>query len=57
MSNFKILGGFALPSDAHAPKTFYNKKAEENKNIFTNKHIMNFENYSQPLIFIFYFNL
>jgi len=32
MSNFNILG--ALPSHAHAPKPFYNRKAEEN-----NKHI------------------
>jgi len=40
MSNFKILGGLALPSGSHVPKTFYNK------NIFTNKHIMNFENNS-----------
>jgi len=45
MSNFKILGGLAPPSDAHAPKTFYDQKAEEyNKNIFTNKHMMIFEN-------------
>jgi len=28
------------PSDAHAPKTFYDKKVEENnKKIFTNKHL------------------
>jgi len=34
-----------LPSHTHAPKTFYNRKAEENSNnIFTNKHKMNFEN-------------
>jgi len=47
MSNFKILGGLALTSDAHAPKMFYNEKAKENKkNAFTNKHIMNFENTS-----------
>jgi len=25
MSNFKIFGGLALPSDAHASKTFHNK--------------------------------
>jgi len=25
MSNLKIFGGLALPSDAHAPKSFYNK--------------------------------
>jgi len=36
MSSFKNLGGLALLSDAHAPKTFSKKKAEENtKNIFT----------------------
>ena len=35
----------APPFDAHAPKTSHDKKAEEdNKNIFTNKHIMIFEN-------------
>jgi len=45
MSNFKILGGLAPRSDTHAPKTFHDKKADENKeNIFTNKHIMIFEN-------------
>ena len=46
MSNLKIFGGLALPSEAHAPKSFYNKQAEENsRNMFTNKHrpIMNFE--------------
>jgi len=52
MSNFKILGGLALTSDAHAPKMFYNEKAKENKkNIFTNKHIMNFENNSHCYLF------
>ena len=25
MSNLKIFGGLALPSEAHAPKSFYNK--------------------------------
>jgi len=45
MSNFKILGQFHPLSDDHAPKTSYDKKAEEDhKNIFTNKHIMIFEN-------------
>jgi len=40
----KSLGALP-PSDAHAPKTFYDQKAEENnKNIFTNEHITNFEN-------------
>jgi len=44
MSNFKILGQPWPPSDAHDPKTSYDKKAEEdNKNIFTNKHIIIFE--------------
>jgi len=37
MSTFKILGQPWPPSDAYAPKTSYDKKAEEdNKNIFTN---------------------
>jgi len=41
----KSWGGFTPPSDAHAPKTSYDKKAEEdNKNIFTNKHMMIFKN-------------
>jgi len=32
-------------SDVHAPKNCFDKKAEEDdKNIFTNKHIMIFEN-------------
>jgi len=45
MSNSKSWDGFTTPSDAHASKTSYEKKAEEdNKNIFTNKHIMIFEN-------------
>jgi len=53
---FQNPGGLALPSDAHASKTFYNKNAEENnKNIFTNKHIMNFENNSHW--YFLYFNL
>jgi len=57
MSNFKILSGLALSSDAHPPETFCWKKAEENNNnIFTNRHIINFENNSHR-IFIFYFNL
>jgi len=47
MGKFQNPGGPCLPSDAHAPKTLYNKKAEENnKNIFTNKRIMTFENNS-----------
>jgi len=41
----KCWSGLAPPSDAHAPKTSYDKKAgEDNKNIFTNTHIMIFEN-------------
>ena len=45
MSNIKILGSLAPPSDAHAPKIFSDKKAEENnKKMFTNKHLMIFEN-------------
>ena len=48
MSNLKILGVLSLPSDDHSPKTFYNKKPEENnKTKFTDKHMMNFENNSQ----------
>jgi len=45
----------ALPStsEAHAPETSYDKKAEEdNKYIFTNKHAMIFKNNIQ-----FFFNL
>jgi len=41
MSNFKILSGLALSSDAHPPETFCWKKAEENNNnIFTDRHII-----------------
>jgi len=50
MSNFKIL---VRPcSEANAPETSYDKKAEEdNKNIFTNKHAMIFENNIQLFLF------
>jgi len=42
----KSWGALAPLSDAHAHKTSYNKKAEEdNKNIFTNKRMMIFENH------------
>jgi len=52
MGKFQNPGGPCLPSDAHAPKTLYNKKAEENnKNIFTNKRIMTFENNSHWYLF------
>jgi len=38
----------ASTSNAHAPETSYDKKAEEdNKNIFSDKHAMIFENYIQ----------
>jgi len=42
MSNFKMLGRpWTPPSDAHAPKTsYYKKTGEDNKNVFTNTHIM-----------------
>jgi len=39
----KSWGSLALPSDAHAPKTYDKKAEEDNKNIFTNKHIIIFE--------------
>ena len=43
---------WALLYDTHTPKTFYNKKVDKNnKNIFTNKHIMNFENNSHWYFF------
>ena len=46
---------WALLYDTHTPKTFYNKKVDKNnKNIFTNKHIMNFENNSHWYLFFFY---
>jgi len=39
-------------SQAHAPKTSYDKKSEEdNKNIFTNKHAMIFDNNIQLFLF------
>jgi len=42
----------ASTSEAHAPETSYDKKAEEdNKNIFTNKHAMIFENNIQLYLF------
>jgi len=58
MSHFKILGRLYPPSDAHAPKTSYDKKAEEdNKNIFTNKHIMIFDNNSYGYLFLLFWSL
>jgi len=43
----------ASTSEAHAPETSYDKKAEEdNKNIFTNKHAMIFENNLQLFLFL-----
>jgi len=37
----KCWSGLGPPSDAHAPKTSYDKKTgEHNNNIFTNTHIM-----------------
>jgi len=41
----------AFTFKAHAPETSYDKKAEEDKNIFTNKHAMIFENDIQLLLF------
>jgi len=39
----KCWGGLGPPSDAHALKTSYDKKTgEDNKNIFTNTHLMLF---------------
>ena len=55
MGKFQTLSSaLASTSEAHAPETSYDKKAEEdNKNIFTNKHAMIFE-----IIFsYFYFNI
>jgi len=44
--------GLASTSEAHAPETSYDKKAEEdNKNIFTNKHAVIFENNVQLFLF------
>jgi len=40
----KSCGGLFPPSDAHTHKTCGEKVEEDNKNIFTNKHIMIFEN-------------
>jgi len=43
LSTFKIIKGLVPPSDAHSPKTSYDKKAkEDNINIFTNNRIMIF---------------
>ena len=57
MENVKFQNlGAALTStsEAHAPETSYDKKAEEdNKNIFTKKHAMIFENNIQLLFFNF----
>jgi len=40
-------------SEAHAPETSYNKKGEkDNKNVFTNKHAMTFENNLQLFLFL-----
>jgi len=45
----------AFTSEAHAPETFYNKKADEDKNNkFTNKHAMIFEN-NIKILFILIF--
>jgi len=45
MGKFQNPRGPWPPSDAHAPKISFDKKAEEdNKNIFNNEHIMIFEN-------------
>jgi len=44
--------GLGPTSEAHAPETSYDIKAEEdNKNIFTNKHAMIFENNILEIIF------
>ena len=50
---FQNLGAaLASTSEAHAPETSYDIKAEEdNKNIFTNKHAMIFENNLQLFLF------
>jgi len=43
----------ASTSEAHAPETSYDKKAEEdNKNIFTNKQAMIFENNLQLFLIL-----
>jgi len=45
------------PSDTHAPQTSYDKKTgEDNKNIFTNTHIMIFKNNIHWYLF-WYFNM
>jgi len=51
---FQNLGAaLASTSEAHAPETSYEKNAEEdNKNIFTNKHAMNFENKLHLFLFL-----
>jgi len=42
----------ASTSEAHALETSYDRKAEEdNKNIFTKKHAMIYENYIQLFLF------
>jgi len=42
----------ASTSEAHAPESSHDKKAEEdNKNIFTSKHAMIFENNIQLFLF------
>ena len=54
MGKFQNPRGPRPPSDTHAPKNFFDKKAEEdNKNIFTNGHIMVFENNHHWYLFIF----
>jgi len=43
----------ASTSEAHAPETSYDKKAEENnKNIFADKHAMIFTNNLQLFLFL-----
>ena len=46
MGKFQNLGAaLASTSEAHAPEASYDRKAKENnKNIFTNKHAVIFEN-------------
>jgi len=55
MENVKFQNlGAALTStsEAHAPETSYDKKAEEvNKNIFTDEHALIFENNIQLFLF------
>jgi len=42
----------ASTSDAHAPETSYDQKSgEDNKNIFTDKHALMFENNIQLFLF------